>query len=152
MRGPSGGGRFAGLPRLLRSGILTLCIDVAVDEFDHGARRVVAGAEARLHDAGVAAVPLLVARGENLEELLHHRDVADFRDRLPAGMQIALLTKRNQLLDPRATLLRLRKRGHDLLVLDQRRAHVSEHGAAMSRLLVKLAVNLTVTHFTNHFL
>ena len=52
-------------------------------------------------------------------------------DRLAAGMQVAALAERHQLLDHRPQLLRLRQRGHDLLVLDQRRSHVGEHRLAM---------------------
>src|SRR6185437_2661939 len=141
-----GGGRLFGGFRLHRTGILALGVDVAVDKLDHRARRVVAVAEARLHDAGVTAVPLLVARRQHLEELLDLRDVADFGDRLAAGGKIALLAERDELLDDRPQLLRLRQRRHDLLVLDQARGHVGEHRLAVSWLLAKLAVNLAVTH------
>src|SRR4029078_5402304 len=83
---------------------------------------------------------------EHLEELLHHRNVADLRDGLPASMQIAALAERDELLDHGAKLLGIRQRGGDLLVLDQRRSHVGEHRLAMLRRAVELAVNLTVTH------
>src|SRR3954451_17363642 len=79
-------------PRILALGRL-----VAIDELDHRDGGVVAVAEARLHDAAVAAVALLVARSKNIEELLDHRDVADLRDRLPAGMQAAALAEGDEL-------------------------------------------------------
>src|SRR5213076_3120402 len=52
----------------------------------------------------------------------------------------------DQLLDDRAQFLCLRQRGDDLLVLDQRRAHVGEHCAAMLGGAVELTMNLAVTH------
>src|SRR5262249_5827633 len=106
----------------------------------------VAVAEARLHDAGVAAVAVLVARSEHVEELLDHRDVADLGDRLAPRMQVAALAQRHELLDDRAQILRLGQRGGDLLVLDQRGRHVGKHGAAMLGRAVELAVGVTVTH------
>ena len=47
-------------------------------------RGIVAIAEARLQHAGIAAVALLVARAEHVEELLDHGDVADLA-RSPGG-------------------------------------------------------------------
>src|ERR1700733_957239 len=52
------------------TGIQALGIDVAIDEFDHGHRRVVAVAEAGLDDAGIAAMTVLVAGRQNGEQLL----------------------------------------------------------------------------------
>jgi hypothetical protein len=63
-------------------------------------------------------------------------------------MQVAALAERDELLHHRAKLFGLGQRGGDLLVLDQRRAHVAEHGLAMLRRAVELAVNLAVTHRT----
>src|SRR4029453_1836274 len=54
--------------------------------------------------------------------------------------------ERHELLDDRSQVLRLRQRGHDLLVLDQRRRHVGEHGAAVLIRAVELAVGVTVAH------
>src|SRR5262249_57980401 len=89
LRTSGGGGRSRlGLP-LRRAGILALGSDVAVDELDHRHRRRIAVTEAGLEHARVAAVALLVARTEHLEELLDHGDVADFRDRLAACVQVA---------------------------------------------------------------
>src|SRR6266496_2399358 len=61
---------------LHRAGILALGVDVAVDEFDHGHRRVVAVAEAGLDDAGVAALAVLVAGRQRVKQLLDLVEVA----------------------------------------------------------------------------
>ena len=65
-----GGLRRLGFRLLHRTGVLALGIDVAIDEFDHGHRGVVAVAEAGLDDAGVAALAVLVAGRQNVEQLL----------------------------------------------------------------------------------
>ncbi len=129
------------------TGVLALGVDVAVDEFDHGHRRVVAVAEAGLDDAGVAALAVLVAGRQRVEQLPDLILVAHLGDRLAAHGQPALLAERDQLLHDRAKLLGLRQRGDDLLVLDQRGAHVCKHRAAMLGGAVELAMNLAVTHF-----
>src|SRR5580693_10647124 len=133
-------------PRLNGTGILALGLDVAIDELDHSDWRGIAIAEAGLHDAGIAAVAVLVARTDHLEQLLDHGEVAHLRDRLAARMQVAALAERDELLDDRAQILRLRQRRRDLLVLDQRRAQVRQHRFAMIRAAAELAVSLGVTH------
>ncbi len=55
--------------------------------------------------------------------------VAHLADRLTAHSETALLAERDELLDDRAQFLGLGQRGDDLLVLDQRGAHVGEHRA-----------------------
>src|SRR6202047_3797179 len=95
-------GRLSSGLFLHRSGIEALGIDVAVDEFDHGHRRVVAVAEAGLDDAGIAALPVLVAGGENIEQFPGLVEIADLADRLPAHGQTALLAERDQLFHDRA--------------------------------------------------
>src|SRR5262245_57339895 len=132
--------------RLHRSGILPFRLDVAVDELDDRDRSGIAVAEAGLEHAGVAAVAVLVAGTKHLEQLLDHGDVAHLRDRLAARVQVAALAERDQFLDDRTQVLRLRQRGHDLLVLDERRRHVGEHGAAMLAGAVELAMGVSVTH------
>src|ERR1700726_4669708 len=62
--------------------------NVAIDELDHPDRGIVAVPEAGLHDAGITAMALLVARPQHLEQLLYHGDVADFRNRLAAGVEV----------------------------------------------------------------
>jgi hypothetical protein len=64
-------------------------------------------------------------------------------------VQVAALAEGDELLHHRAKLLGLGQRGGDLLMLDQRRAQIAEHGLAMLRRAVELAVNLAVTHRIN---
>src|SRR5262249_2648461 len=87
------------VPRLHRSGILPLRLDVAVDELDDCDRGGIAVAEAGLEHAGIAAAAVLVAGREHLEQLLHHGHVAHLRDRLAARVQIAALAECDQFLD-----------------------------------------------------
>ena len=140
------GGSFFACLFLHRTGIQALGIDIAIDKLDHGAGGVIAIAEAGFQHPRIAAVTILVAWADHLEELLDHRDVADFSHRLAARMQAATLAQRHQLLDDRTQILGFWQRGDDLLVLDQRGHHIAEHGAAMLRRAVELAVNLAVTH------
>src|ERR1700722_9029802 len=130
------------------TGIQALGIDVAIDEFDHGHRRVVAVAEAGLDDAGIAAMTVLVAGRQNVEQLLDLIDIAPLGAPLAAHGEPALLAERHELLDDRTQFLGLRQRGNDLLVLDQGGAHIGEHRAAMLGGAVEFAVNLAVTHET----
>ena len=131
---------------LHRARILALGLDVAVDELDHADRRRIAVAEAGLEDAGIAALALRVARAEHVEELLDDRLVLELRDRLAAGMQVAALAERHQLLDDRTQVLRLGQGGDDLLMLDERGRHVLEHRLAVLGRAVELAMSLAVTH------
>mgnify|MGYP007112926935 CR=1 FL=1 len=121
-------------------------IDVAIDELDHSHRRVIAVAEAGLDDAGVAALTILVTRGENVEQFLDLIEVAQFADRLTAQRQSALLAERDELLDDGAQFLGLRQRRDDLLVLDERSRHVGEHRLAVFCRAVELTMNFSVTH------
>src|SRR5580700_7698964 len=86
---------------LHRAGIESLGVDVAVDEFDHRHRRVVAVAEAGLDDAGIAALAVLVAGRDHIEQFPGLIEVAHFADRLPAHGKATLLAQRHQLLDDR---------------------------------------------------
>src|SRR5262249_39558385 len=138
--------RFLRLLILRRAGILTPGVNVAVDELDHRDRCRVAVTEPGLEHARIAAVALLVARADDVEELLDHGDVADFGDGLAPRVQIAALAQGDQLLHDRAEILGLGQRRHDLLVLDERSRHVAEHGAAMLRRAVELAVGVAVAH------
>src|SRR3954447_4620305 len=142
----SGGRRLLGRPLLHRPGVLAARIHVTVDELDHADRRAVAMAVARLEHARVAAATRGVARAEHVEQLLHHRRVAQLGERLAARMQVAALRKRHQLLDDRTQVLRLRQRGDDLLVLDQRRRKMLEQRGALVGAPVELAVGNPVTH------
>src|SRR6202048_2313231 len=105
--GSETGLRRLGFLFLHRAGVLALGVDVAVDEFDHGHRGVVAVAEAGLDDAGVAALAVLVAGRPRVEQLANLILVAHFGDRLAAHRKTALLAERDELLDDRPQLLGL---------------------------------------------
>src|SRR5262249_12683015 len=85
-------------------------------------------ARAQLEDPRVAAGALGVARGDLLEELVDDalRGVLEDRDRLPAGVQVALARQRDQLLELRLDRLRLGLGGLDPLVVDDLDAEVGE--------------------------
>src|SRR6185437_12314117 len=133
-------------PFLHRTRIEALGVHVAVDELDHRDRGIIAIAIAGLEDSGIAALAVLIAATEHRKELLHLGLVANLRDRLAAGMQVTALGERDQLLDDRPQFLGLGQRGHDLLVLDQRRRHVGEHRLAVAGSPVELTVGVTVAH------
>src|SRR6185437_7988053 len=97
-------------------------------------------------DAQIAAVTVGVARGDGVEQALDDAFIADLRDHLAAGMQVAALAERHQLLDDRAQILRLRQRGDDLLMLDQRHGEVGEHRLAMADAAGEAAAFETVAH------
>src|SRR4051794_14510693 len=73
--------RFGGL-FLGRAGVLALGVHIAVDEFDHRHRRIVAVTEASLDDTGIAALAVLVARGQRIEQLADLILIAHFADGL----------------------------------------------------------------------
>src|SRR3954469_4323310 len=105
------GGDGGGMPREV---LAALGVLIAIDELDHADRGGIAVAIAGLQHARITAITILVAWSDDLEELLHHRDVADLPDRLPPCVQVAALAKRDQLLNDRPKIFRLRQRGHDL--------------------------------------
>src|SRR5262245_45640847 len=85
--------------RLRRAGILPLRRGVAIDEFDHRDGSGIAVTEAGFEHSGVAAVAVLVAGTQHVEQLLDHADVSHLRNRLAARMQIAAFGQRDQVLD-----------------------------------------------------
>src|ERR1700720_3553727 len=91
-------------------------------------------------------MPVLVARGENGEKFADERDILDLSDGLAPRMQIAALAERDQLLDDRAQILCLRQRGDDLLVLDERLAHIGKHRLAMFMRAAEAAFGVSVIH------
>src|SRR6202035_664495 len=91
-------------------------------------------------------MPVLVARGENGEKFADERDILDLSDGLAPRMQIAALAERDQLLDDRAQILFLRQRGDDLLVLDERLAHIGKHRLAMFMRAAEAALGVSVIH------
>src|ERR1700736_1861591 len=74
---------------LHRTGVETPRIHITIDEFDHRHRRVVAVAEAGLDDAGIAALAVLVAGGDDVKQLPGLIEIAHLGDRLPAHGEAA---------------------------------------------------------------
>src|SRR5437868_3043687 len=105
-------------------------------------------AEACLEHPRIAAFALAVARSQHIEKLLDLTLIAYSRNRLPAGVETALLGKCYQLFNDWAQILGLGQRRDDLLMLDQRRRHVGEHGLAMRCRAVETAACKSVTHGT----
>src|SRR5262249_58259555 len=107
--------------RLRRAGILPFRSCVTIDQLDYRDGSGIAVAEAGLHHPGVAAVAILVARTQHLEELLDHLDIAHLRNRLAARMEIAALGARAQFLDNGPQGLGLRQCAVELFALDHGR-------------------------------
>jgi len=61
-------------------------------------------------------------------------------------MKAAPFAQGDQLFHHRAQILGFRQCRHDLLMLDQRCAHVGEHGPTMLGRAIELAIDLAVTH------
>ena len=124
-----GSGRFGliFLDALDRTAILALGVRIAIDQFDDADRSGVRSADAGLDHAGIAAIAIGVARREDVEQLLQLGVIEEARESVAAIGEAAFLGQGDQLLDLGPKLLRLGKRGGDLLVLDQGRRHVAEH-------------------------
>ena len=89
-------------------------------------------ARAELEDARVAARALRVARRDLLEQLVDHELVLpEARQRLAAGVQVAALGQRDELLDLRLDRLGLGLGGLDALVLDDLLAEVGQQRLAV---------------------
>ena len=136
------------LRAFLGARVQTLGGDVAVDEFDHRHRRIVAIAEARLHHPRITARPRHVTRADGVEQLAYHGHVVECRQRPALGMQAVgiVLGQCHQLFHHRAKLFRLGQRGGDLLVLNQRARHVGEHRLAMRGCAVELTAGIQMAH------
>ncbi len=117
-----------------------------VDELDVRHRRAVADAEAALQDARVAALALAVTRAELDEELADRDLVAKTRKSEAAIGDAVGLGERDQRLGDATQFLRLRQRGADQFVLEQRGRHVLEHRFAMAARAVEFAARFHVTH------
>src|ERR1700727_3728309 len=128
------------------AGVLALGLNVAIDELDHRHGGIVAGAEPRLHDPRIAAIPILVARTQHVDQLLDQIGVAQARNREPTRVQVAALAKRYQLFDHRAKVFGLWQGGRDLLVLDERLRHIGEHRLAMLGGAIESPLGVSVVH------
>src|SRR3984893_12959214 len=91
-------------------------------------------------------MPGLVARGDYGEKSGAERELLELTEGLAARMQIAALAERGQLLDDGAQILCLRQRGDDLLVLDERLAHIGKHRLAMFMRAAEAALGVSVIH------
>src|SRR3990170_1335144 len=95
--------------------------------------RAVSLAGAELDDAGGAARPFRIARGQLIEDLLHHLLVVHIAQRPAAGIQVAPLAHADDALRQTAHLLGLGLRGDDLFVTEKVRDQVTEEGQAVVR-------------------
>src|SRR6202012_2793745 len=109
-------------------------------------RGAIAMTETGLQNAGVAAIAGLVALGDRREQLGDDLFVAQIRNRLAAGVQIAALAEGDQLLGHRTKVLGLRQDGLDLLMLQQGNGEIGEKGLTGSSGAVQLATAHTMTH------
>ncbi len=104
-------------------------------------------ARTELQDARVAARALGVARRDLLEQLVDRELVLrERRERLAAGVQVAALGERDQLLDLRLDGLRLRLGRLDPLVLDQLLGQVHQQRLAVGAVAAELVAGLLVAH------
>src|SRR5215218_1349219 len=102
---------------------------------------------AQLQDPRVAAGPPRVARCDLGEQRVHDELVLpERRERLAAGMQIAALGQRDELLELRLDRLGLRLGRLDPLMLDDLLAEVHEQRLAMRRVAAELVACLLVAH------
>src|SRR3546814_417956 len=156
---PWSGGRRRGLLLVLfpagflgRAGVLALGCGIAVDQLDDRHRRHVAVAEAGLQHPAVAAVALLVAAGQFVEQLGRDLRVAQHRERLAAGVQVAALAEGDETVDDAPQVFRLRQGGLDLLVLHQGSRQIGEHRLAVADRAVETPAVETVTHLLSPFI
>src|SRR5690606_16172049 len=117
-----------------------------IDQFDVRHRRVVAGAEAALEDAQVAARTAGVARAQGGEQVADRFLVAQAREGEAAVGDAVDLGQGHQRLGDAAQFLGLGQGGLDQLVLEQRGGHVAEHGFAVGAGAVELAAGFLVAH------
>ncbi|SIT36760.1 conserved hypothetical protein [Paraburkholderia ribeironis] len=117
-----------------------------VQQFDQCHRRVVADAEAELQHAQVAARTGSVTRAEHFEQLRDRITIAQAVERQTTICQRRLLAERNQRLDDLTEFFRLRQRGLDDFVLNQRVGHITEHCQTVAARAVQFPQTMTVTH------
>src|SRR5207244_725192 len=88
---------------------------------------------AQLDDPGVAPGARREARSQILEQPMRHLAVFEPPRHEAARMQVAASRQRDESLGVGTQLLRLRLRGHDLVVPEQARGHVREHRLLVAR-------------------
>src|SRR5687767_12027467 len=101
-----------------------------------------------LEDPGVAALSGGVPRTDLLEQLVGDVALLHVPHREAAGVERALLRLRDQLLDEGPQLLRLRFRGLDRAVLQQRLRETAHEGELLLARPAQLASGLGVPHLT----
>src|SRR5262249_3687030 len=101
---------------------------------------------AELHDARVAAVHVPEGRRDVVEKAVAHVLVAQERDRLPAGVEAAVLAERDGALSDAARHLRLGLGGLDAPVRQERRGQVGPQRAAVGARAVELRSLAAMAH------
>lgn len=138
---------LSALPDLLGVAVRFGCIHFrTVNQLHESHGRVVALTEAHLQHAGIAAVAVRVARTDFGEQLDHRVAIAQTGKRQTLVREGGLLAQRDQGFDDAAQFFRLRQRGLDRFVRDQRNGHVAEHGKTVTAGAVELTQAITVTH------
>src|SRR6185436_8413470 len=119
-------------PVALRLALLALLLDQALGAEQLHDRHLgaVPLALSELEGAGVAAGPAREPRAERGEEFLHHVTVGHLRRHQPPRVQIVTARQRDELLRERTQLLRLRQRGANALVTEERRRQTPQQGPA----------------------
>src|SRR5205085_11846833 len=97
-------------------------------------------------DARVTPCPLLEARRDVVEQLLHDRALLNEGQRAPASGERSVLAERDHPLGEAASFLGLRIGGLDPLVLEQSRDQIAKQGASVRRGPVEFASGVQVTH------
>ncbi|CEE60721.1 conserved hypothetical protein [Xanthomonas citri pv. citri] len=120
--------------------------DRTVDQLDIRHRRIVAGTEASLQDAQVAAGTGRVTRAQFDEQLAHGFLVAQASKCQTTIGNAIDLADGDQRLGDATQFLGLRQGGLDQLVLEQRGGHIAEHGFAVCAGTVELTAGFLVTH------
>src|SRR5690554_671325 len=126
--------------------LFPLGADVPIDQLDHRAGCTIAETVTGLEHTGVAAVPVLVARSENLEKLLDHLLVPQPGCSQPPRIEVAPLGERDVPIHHAPQVLGLGQRRNDLLVADKSGRHVGEHRLAMPTIPAELPAELPVSH------
>src|ERR1700691_581721 len=99
-----------------------------------------------LDDARVAAVAILEARRDLVEQLLDRLMRLQGRECAPARGEIVLLAERDHPVRDSAQFLGLWIGGLDSLVSNQREHHIFEQRLAMRRGAIELAARIEMTH------
>src|SRR5580704_131656 len=139
------GGRAFFLRRALAR-LLGLALLFLSGELDHRHHRRVAAAMTELDHARIAAIAILEARRDLVEQLLDRIVRLQGRERAPARGEIVLLAERDHPVRDSPQLLGLGIGRFDSLVTNQREHHVLEQRLTMRRGAIELAARIKMTH------